>query len=256
MLYYFLTIAVFLLAYVTGWYFYSQKIDRLDVADEAWGLAQPYIVLVAILASGNYHLAPAILFFIALFWGYRLFSHIHKRHSRSSSEDIRYVEMRANWKRFPRLKSYIYVFLFQGFLMYVLGMASMLLVFSKTNWSSVSLIGLAIWIVGYFFETVADGQLKDFLILPENKGKIMDQGLWKYSRHPNYFGEVVMWWGIFTFVFLNTNILWAIITPITITYLIVFVSGIPLTEKHFEKRPGWEEYKKRTSALIPWPNHK
>ncbi len=241
-----------LLVYVTLWYIYGLRLNRLDVADEAWGLAQPFIVLVALLVTGNYSPSTTILFAITLFWGYRLFSHLHKRHAASKTEDLRYAEMRANWKRFPKLQAYVYVFVLQGGLMFLLGAASMLLVYTPTTWNYLSLIGIGIWAFGYIFEAVADKQLRLFVSNPDNKGKIMNQGLWKYSRHPNYFGEVTMWWGIFLYTLLLTGLTWSIITPITITLLIVFVSGIPLTEKHFAGAPLWDEYKRRTSPLIPW----
>ncbi|MEI6267106.1 MAG: DUF1295 domain-containing protein [bacterium] len=256
MLTYLLIVALFVWLYVTFWFFYGQKLARLDVADEAWGLAQPLIVLIAIILTKNSSLDSLIIFLLTTIWGYRLFSHLHKRHIKSPGDDMRYVEMKSGWKTFPRLKAYIYVFLLQGFLMYLLGISSMILIFSQPSQNVLSLIGIIIWIIGIIFEVIADNQLKLFVSNPINKGKIMDTGLWKYSRHPNYFGEVIMWWGIFIFVLLNTGIWWAIISPLTITYLIVFVSGIPLTEKHFSSNPLWEKYKSKTSALIPWPNKK
>lgn len=253
---YYAIIAVSVLLYVTFWYLYGQKVGRLDVADEAWGLAQPFIVLVAILIAKNYSISSIILLILTLIWGYRLFSHLHSRHAKSPGEDMRYAEMRAEWKSLLRLKAYIYVFILQGILMYLLGVASMILVHSNVPLNLFSLIGIVVWVFGFIFETIADRQLKYFIKDPVNKGKIMNQGLWKYSRHPNYFGEVTMWWGIFFFVLVNTGIFWAIITPITITYLIVFVSGIPLTEKHFGGSPLWQKYKDQTSPLIPWPSRK
>lgn len=256
MMLYFVTVALSVLVFTSLWFLYGERVGRLDIADEAWGLAQPYIVLVALLIAQKYSISSIILLILTFVWGYRLFNHLHKRHAKSTGEDIRYAQMRARWKKFPRLKSYIYVFLLQGFLMYLLGMGSMLLVFSKTSWNPLSLFGIAIWVIGFIFEVIADRQLKYFIARPKNKGKIMDQGLWKYSRHPNYFGEVVMWWGIFVFVFINTGNIWSIVTPITITVLIIFVSGIPLTEKHFESNPLWQKYKSKTSALIPWLKRK
>jgi len=249
----FLIVAICVLVYVTLWYLYGQKVGKLDVADEAWGLAQPLIVMVAILWTRNNAVTSVILLLLTSIWGFRLFRHLHKRHAKSPNDDMRYTEMKANWQTYPRLKSYIYVFLLQGVLMYLLGISSMLLIFSPSNQSPLSLIGIFIWIAGFGFEVIADNQLRKFVSETANKGKIMNKGLWKYSRHPNYFGEVIMWWGIFVYVLLNTGIAWAIITPITITYLIVFVSGIPLTEKHFEGNALWAEYKLKTSALIPWP---
>ncbi len=256
MLSYYALIGTAVLAYTSLWYLYGQRVGRLDVADEAWGLAQPFIALVAMVLARNYTTNSILLFLLTLVWGYRLFDHLHKRHAKSVDDDARYVKMKAGWKKYPKLQAYVIVFLLQGLLMYLLGVASMVLVSDGAWWNSFSVIGLTIWMAGFIFEVTADRQLRDFVANPENKGHIMDKGLWKYSRHPNYFGEVIMWWGIFFFVLINTGSIWAIVTPLTITYLIVFVSGIPMTEKLFENSPLWNTYKNKTSVLIPWPNKK
>ncbi len=115
-----------------------------------------------------------------------------------------------------------------------------------------TLLGVSIWIVGYFFEVVGDAQLRAFKQNPENKGKLMTTGLWAYTRHPNYFGEAVMWWGIFIIALSAGASLISVISPIAITYLLVFVSGVPLLEKAMVGRPGFEAYAKRTNKFIPW----
>ncbi len=114
------------------------------------------------------------------------------------------------------------------------------------------LLGVLLWILGFCFEFVADWQLDRFIKNPDNRGKIMDQGLWRYSRHPNYFGEVTMWWGIYI---LALSVPWgwlSIIGPLTISYIILFVSGVPMTERFMEDNPAFADYKRRTSAFIPW----
>lgn len=111
--------------------------------------------------------------------------------------------------------------------------------------------GIIIWMIGFYFESTADKQLSEFIKNPENKGKLMTSGLYKYSRHPNYFGEVTQWWGIF----LISGSLITIISPLTITLLILFVSGVPLLEKKYVGRSDWEEYKKKTSVFIPLPSN-
>ena len=111
----------------------------------------------------------------------------------------------------------------------------------------VSWLGLLIWLVGFGFESIGDAELKQFIANPTNKGKLMTGGLWKYSRHPNYFGEVMQWWGIFVMALSVTNEWVLIVSPLTITILIVFVSGIPMTEKRYAGRPDWEEYKRQIS---------
>ena len=116
----------------------------------------------------------------------------------------------------------------------------------------ISYIGVAIWIIGYFFEVVGDKQLKDFLADPKNKGKLMTSGLWSYTRHPNYFGEATMWWGIFLIAITSLSGIWIIISPIVITYLLVFVSGVPMLEKKYKDRPDFILYSKHTPKFFPW----
>jgi steroid 5-alpha reductase family enzyme len=113
-------------------------------------------------------------------------------------------------------------------------------------------LGALIWIIGFYFEAVGDWQLEVFKENPNNKGKIMTEGLWKYTRHPNYFGEAVMWWGIYILSRASGAPFWVIISPAVITYLLVFVSGVPMLERAMIKRPGFKEYAEKTSVFIPW----
>ncbi len=117
-------------------------------------------------------------------------------------------------------------------------------------------LGVIIWVVGFLFEVVGDYQLKSFVQSEANRGKIMQQGLWKYTRHPNYFGEVTLWWGIYL-IALSTSGGWmTVIGPVTISFLILKVSGIPLLEKEFMKNPEFQEYARRTSTFFPLPPRK
>jgi steroid 5-alpha reductase family enzyme len=121
---------------------------------------------------------------------------------------------------------------------------------SKNSLEWFNFIGIIVWLIGFYFEATADKQLKEFIKNPKNKGKIMQSGLWAYSRHPNYFGEVTMWWGIWL-LNLNPN-WWTILGPLTITFLILKVSGVPLLEKKYQGNSEFEDYKKRVSVFIPW----
>ncbi len=125
--------------------------------------------------------------------------------------------------------------------------------YSLEGFEWLALIGVLIWGLGFYFESVGDAQLAKFIKDPANKGKLMQSGLWRYTRHPNYFGEVTQWWGIFMVALLVPSGWLSIIGPITITYLILKVSGIPMLEKKMEQNPEFAEYKKRTSAFIPLP---
>jgi len=113
--------------------------------------------------------------------------------------------------------------------------------------------GLLVWAVGFSFEALGDYQLSRFKADPNNRGKVMDQGLWAYTRHPNYFGESLIWWGIFLITLATPISLWTVISPATITFLLLKVSGVTLLEKTIvEKRPAYRAYKENTSAFIPW----
>jgi steroid 5-alpha reductase family enzyme len=158
-------------------------------------------------------------------WGLRLATHIGLR-LRKSAEDKRYVEMRKKWTR-PKLQAYTNVFLLQGFFMFlvvspvVVGIAgSSDIALSWFNW-----IGLGIWIIGFFFESVGDYQLKKFLKNKHGHGSVMRLGLWRYSRHPNYFGEITQWWGIWILTLFVPVWYIGIIGPMVITALILGLSG-------------------------------
>ncbi len=114
-------------------------------------------------------------------------------------------------------------------------------------------LGVFIWVIGFFFEAVGDWQLAQFKADPANKSRVMDRGLWAYSRHPNYFGEFLIWWGLFLITLSTPNSWWTVISPLIITAVLLKMTGIPLTEGTIVKtRPGYEDYIKRTSAFVPW----
>ena len=113
-------------------------------------------------------------------------------------------------------------------------------------------IGFGIWAVGMFFESVGDWQLLRFKKNPGNKGKIITIGLWRYTRHPNYFGECTLWWGVYLAALGSGAAWWTIASPLTINFLLLFVSGIPMLERKYEGDPEFEEYRRKTSPLFPW----
>jgi steroid 5-alpha reductase family enzyme len=141
----------------------------------------------------------------------------------------------------------------QGFLLLIIAYPVMLINHDKnTGITFLDILGLILWLIGFFFEAVGDYQLSKFKKKAENKGKIMTQGVWKYTRHPNYFGESVMWWGIFL-IALSVNNGWtALISPLVITFLLLKVSGIKMLEKKYLGNKEFEEYAKKTNAFFPW----
>jgi steroid 5-alpha reductase family enzyme len=186
-------------------------------------------------------------------WAARLVLHISTRR-RGSTEDFRYAGWREQWGRLWLVRSYLQVFLLQG--LFMLLVASPLIAAGAGPDSDLGLyawIGAAVWLVGLTCEAVADAQLAAFKRDPGNKGRIMDRGLWSWSRHPNYFGEALLWWGVWI-AGLGSPLGWvAVLGPVTITYLLRFVSGVPLLEKHYEGNEEFAAYSRRTSVFVPLP---
>ncbi len=247
----YLQIALALFLFMTAWFVAAVFMKRNDIADIAWGLGFVVMSWSAFLLS-EYSGRSLLVNVLVTIWGLRLAWHITRRNLRKS-EDSRYAAWRASWKYFT-LRSYVQIFLLQGIFLYVILLPVLFIHASApVPLHLLDILGAMLWIVGFFFESVGDRQLKQFLHDPANKGKIMETGLWAYSRHPNYFGEVVQWWGIFLCALALPNGSLTIVGPLLITFLILFVSGIPLLEKKYAGRPDFEAYKRRTSVFIPLP---
>jgi steroid 5-alpha reductase family enzyme len=241
---------VIVFIYMTFWFVLSLIKKRNDIADVAWGLGFPLLAALSLLFKSEYGLIDYLLITFSLIWGIRLSLHIHSR-NKGKKEDFRYNQWRNEWGKSFYIRTFLQVFMLQGFLMTIIAIP--LYIDSRSSFNIYSLIGVSIYLFGLMFESISDYQLTKFIQDPTNKGKIMDRGLWKYSRHPNYFGEIVVWWGIFIFGFINGLSVYAIISPILISYLIIFVSGIPMLEKKYEGNVEFEKYKAKTSILIPLP---
>lgn len=249
----FLKISLILIIYVVFWYILSLIKKRNDIADIAWGLG---FILIAWSSFyfGQRNLISLIVNLLVSIWGLRLAIHIYLR-NKNKQEDYRYKKWREEW-RFFYLRSFLQVFLLQGILMFIISSSVIFINLYSIDFKNIYLFGILIWIFGFIFEAISDWQLKKFITKKENQGKIMQSGLWKYSRHPNYFGEITMWWGIFLIALSLPSGIYFIISPLLITYLIVYVSGIPMLEKRYENNVEYENYKKITSKLIPWFNKK
>ncbi len=223
-----------------------------SLADIAWGLG---FVLVALL-SLDYRAGPSVRSWVAtaliLIWGVRLAIHIGIRNL-GRGEDFRYAQWRKQWGKSFLLRAYLQVFMLQGFFLILISYPVWLI--NRTNRPGLTLldgVGILIWCVGFGFEAVGDYQLTRFKRDPANRGRIMTRGLWAYTRHPNYFGEALLWWGIFGLALSLPSGWTAIISPILITFLLVKVSGVPMLEKKYAENPEFQAYKKRTSAFFPW----
>lgn len=250
---YYITLALVLLAYMTLWFVVSIVKKRNDVADVAWGLGFVLLAWVSYFLGESDNLRSLIVVALVTVWGVRLASHIARRH-RGRPEDFRYAKWRTEWGRWFLLRSYGQVYLLQGTLLFLV-VCPVLIMNSQSGqgWGYLDTLGLLIWGIGFFFESVGDAQLARFIQNPENKGRIMQSGLWRYTRHPNYFGEVTQWWGIWLMALAVPGGLVGIIGPLTITFLILKVSGVPLLEQKMAEHPDFAEYRRRTSMFVPLP---
>lgn len=242
--------AIALFVFINFWFIFAIIKKRNDIADVAWGLG--FVLLALIGWLFNPTLRVSLVLLMVLFWGTRLAYHIGRRFLKHSEEDKRYQKMRAGWKGSIVFNSWLRVFFLQGVTLLLVA-ASIIIVtnFDKQGFAPVNVLGIVIWLFGLIFEIIGDQQLKQFIGRAENKDRIMTSGLWKYTRHPNYFGEAVLWWGLWLTTWGADYFYLGLIGPVTITLLLRFVSGVPLAEERYRENLEFQEYAAKTPPLFP-----
>jgi len=243
----YLMLLCFVLLFILG-----TIIKNNSIVDIAWGIG---IVLVAwFTLLLDFHVLPSqiIMTVLITIWGLRLFYHILKRNI-GKQEDFRYAAWRREWGKWLLPRAFFQIYMLQCIFMYLISLSVILVSYENSGFNiPIMILGVLVWVIGFYFEAIGDHQLKLFISKQENRGNIMMTGLWKYTRHPNYFGEATMWWGIFILAISSGASLLSIISPLTITLLLVFVSGVPMLEKSMKKKPGYSEYARKTSVFLPW----
>lgn len=223
-----------------------------SIVDIAWAIGFILVAILTFLLRTGFVTRHVLVTALIFIWGTRLATHIAIR-NRGRGEDFRYAQWRKDWGKWFFIRSFFQIYMLQGFLLLIIAYPVMLINHSKeTGIVFLDTLGLIIWLIGFFFEAVGDYQLSKFKRKAENKGKIMTQGLWRYTRHPNYFGETAMWWGIFLIALSVKNGWTAVVSPLLITFLLLRVSGVKMLEKKYVDHKKFEEYAKRTSAFFPW----
>jgi steroid 5-alpha reductase family enzyme len=204
---------------------------------------------------GSGHPRQLLLMVLVTIWGARLALHLLVR-KKGHGEDFRYRQWREEWGKTFIWRSFLQIFMLQGAV--VLLVSAPILLTLKAPGDQLGFLdflGTAIWLVGFLFEAIGDWQLLRFKRNPKNKGHIIRTGVWQYTRHPNYFGEATLWWGIFLIGLGAVNGFFGLISPLLIGFLLLKVSGIPMLEAKYEGNPEFEAYRKRTNAFFPWfPN--
>ena len=249
--YYSLDIVLVILLYTTMVFILAIIRKDNSLADIFWGLGFVFVGLYSMIQSGEIDLRKAIVNSLVLIWGLRLSIHIMIR-NRGKGEDFRYAAWRKSWKWFY-LRSYLQVFLLQGFFMLVVSSPVWFINFNTGGpLGLMDSIGLLLFGTGFIMEAIADYQLMEFKRNPANKGKLIQSGMWAISRHPNYFGESLLWWGIGFYALSLPDGWYTLIGPLTITLLLRYVSGVPMLEKKFENHPEWASYKEKTPVFFPF----
>ncbi|RAJ45560.1 steroid 5-alpha reductase family enzyme [Kitasatospora sp. SolWspMP-SS2h] len=246
-------LAVMLLAFAVG-----VRTGRHRGVDVAWGLAFTAVALTGYGLSAGYGDGGrrALATVLVAVWGLRLAAHLWWR-ARGLPEDPRYARMLSRAPEGPARTRYALrtVYLLQAVLVWFVSLPVLAAQYLPDRLGPTAWAGAALWAVGLFFEAVGDAQLARFKADPAHRGRVMDRGLWRYTRHPNYFGDACVWWGLFLLV-AHAPIGWAFVgSPLLMTWLLAFGSGKPMLEKHLSsgERPGWAEYTARTSSFFPLP---
>lgn len=240
--------------YVTAIWLASLRLKNASIIDIFWGLGFVLLAGMSFALADGFLGRKILVTTLVAVWGLRLSVYIFSRNW-GKPEDNRYRALRKmSGAKFWRV-SYLQVFLFQGLLLALIA-APILVAQSSAlpdQLTVFDIIGSLMWAIGFFFETVGDWQLAQFKRIPENKGKVMQSGLWHYTRHPNYFGDGMLWWGLCLIALGTPNGWWSIISPILMTVLLLRVTGVSLLERGLAKtKPDYQAYVKRTSAFIPW----
>jgi steroid 5-alpha reductase family enzyme len=233
----------------------SVWLRNASIVDVVWGKGFAAIGLASGLLAAGAPARRALVACLALVWGLRLATHLFLR-NRGQPEDFRYQAMRRHWgARFWWLSLFT-VFALQGTLMFVVSLPLQRACAAPepASLGAWDALGSAFWLVGMTFESVGDWQLRRFRADPRNAGRVLDSGLWRYTRHPNYFGDCLVWWGFFALALGVPGGLLTLVSPVVMTILLRRVSGVTLLERSLQRRkPAYAAYMARTNAFVPGP---
>ena len=233
----------------------SLALRDASIVDIAWGLGFVLVAWVSFAVADGSDARRALVVTLTTLWGLRLAAYLAWRNA-GKGEDYRYRAMRRrHGARFGLVSLYLVVGL-QGLLMWIVSLPvqAAQVPDSPSGLVALDYLGIALWCAGMFFETVGDLQLARFKSDPANEGRVMDRGLWRFTRHPNYFGDFCVWWGLYAVALATGDAWWSVAGPLVMSVLLLRVSGVTLLERHMTRsRPGYDEYARRTSAFFPRP---
>jgi steroid 5-alpha reductase family enzyme len=225
---------------------------RVSVVDTTWGLGFVLVALVTALVGDGAGWRRVLLLVLVAVWGLRLAWHVTRRNA-GKGEDPRYTEMLEKEGGNPTLVAIRKVYAVQGAALWFVSLPLQVSAAAGDGVVWVAVVGVLLWLLGVTFEAVGDAQLARFKADPANKGTVMDRGLWSWTRHPNYFGDSSVWWGLFLVAASAWPGVLTVLSPVVMTYFLVYGTGAKLLERHMAERPGYREYQQRTSYFLPRP---
>lgn len=256
------------IAGVTLMWLLSLYVGRVSIIDAYWGPG--FVILTGVCsvwrktAPGSVELTSSelsqfpltSLALVVSLWGLRLGAHLSRRVFRERHEDRRYASIRSRHERGWKLRSLVIVFWLQGVIMWLISIPITSAFSSLSTPARAPLIfaGVIVWSAGFFFETVGDWQLSRFRANPDNRGRVLSTGLWGFTRHPNYFGDFAVWWGIWLIATGAGASYWTVFSPVLMSFFLMKLSGVALLEKDIaERRPEYGNYIRTTNAFFPGP---
>jgi steroid 5-alpha reductase family enzyme len=232
----------------------SLRLKDVSIVDPVWGPAFVLVALVAALSGDGCTGRRWLLAAMTAAWGLRLGGHLLRRKLGDPEEDRRYAQMRERKGDAFALWSLYAVFGVQGLLVLVVSLPLQVSAEAGGTLSAAAIPGVVVFLIGLAFEAIGDQQLTRFKADPGSKGQVMDRGLWRYTRHPNYFGDFCVWWGLWLTALPAHGVWWTAIGPVVMSVLLIRVSGKGLLEKDIAtRRPGYAEYIAATSGFFPLP---
>ena len=224
-----------------------------SIMDVFWGVSFVVVAWSDLLVAGRTSPRAWLVVALTTIWGLRLAGYLAWRKF-GQPEDHRYRAFREQFGRHFWLLSLFVVFILQGILIWVVSWPLPWAMIGTAPLGLLDVVGAGVWAIGFAFEAIGDFQLQRFKATAANRGQVMDQGLWRYTRHPNYFGDFLLWWGLFIIAVGGGAPWWVIVSPLVMSVLLMRVSGVSLIERSLaQSKAGYQEYVTRTSPFFPWP---
>jgi len=249
----YLMLIAIIFIYMSVLFLIAQKLKNNSIVDVGWPFGFVIIAFSSLLMTQNFTLSSILMTVFVGLWGLRLGIYLWVR-AYGKPEDYRYANFRKQWGKNVVLTAFFRVFMLQGSIMLLVAFPIIVTVANSEASHSMaySILGSAVWLLGYFFQVIGDAQLAHFKKQRKSKEEVLQTGLWAYTRHPNYFGEACMWWGLAIIALPVTFGFIALLSALIMNILLVKVSGVPFLDRRYAQNAAYQHYKQTTNRFVPW----